>query len=298
MELMTEWSIRNVGEFGGAAYVGAKFDLKREFPGLTNHRWRDSGFSTINPDGSIPKHPIYPVEEQALRWSALLCGADMLAQTNPVLSKRAREVAAAHKKQFNNTFVYTDEEGPFLADAFDGRGQMLKTITCDPILTLLPSHGKESIIDNPDLSRAIIERSFTELFDRGGLRPVSNKSAVHPNNLYQGPNSRWPHASSMGVLAIDTEAQRVRKTHPSLAREYIERALMLGKSTLEPVAYFGSPLETFQVGGDGRFYPYEEVDGDGNVHRGASVQAFSGAGCEYDARYVESHGVSEITVNI
>lgn len=289
IELMVERGIRNALEYEGAGYVGAQYDKERIFPGITDMRWRDGFASTVSDDLIFPPHPIRPVEEQALRWSALLHGADLIENRNPRLAQRARKTAQYVRQQFLNNFVYQDAKGIFVADAVDANGKRLHAITTDQIFVLLHDYHGQTILDDPEIEIAVVRRSFDELFSRGGFKTVSENGPVHPENKYQGPKSRWPHASAMAVRA--TENQIGRTSDPWIREELQQKALQLGEAMLDPLVYFGSPVEGVHVTGDGGYTLVYDVG-----KKYAEIQAWAGAGGEYVANYLRSRGITHIQV--
>ncbi len=295
IELMVERGIRNAREYQGAGYVRASEEPDRLFPGITDKRWRDGYATTVSDDLSFPPHPIRPVEEQALRWSALQNGADLIEGRNPKLASQARETARFVQQQFINNFVYDDAKGVFIADAVDAYNRRIHAITTDQILVLLHEYDKRTILDDPVLQQAVIRRSFDELFSQGGFKTVSENGPVHPGNKYQGPKSRWPHASAMAVQAIDAERKRTKDL--TLREELLQKALQLGEAMLDPLVYFGTPVEAVHVTDEGEYtLEYDTSSPDGKSLQYARIQAWSGAGGEFVAHYLKSHGKTHITV--
>lgn len=295
IELMVERGIRNAREYEGAGYVRAADEPERLFPGITDKRWRDGYATTVSDDLSFPVHPIRPVEEQALRWSALLHGADIVEGRNPQLASQARETAQYVQQQFLKNFVYQDAKGIFIADAVDAYGNKLHAITTDQILVLLHGYQGRTILDDQDLRYAVIQRSFEELFSRqGGFKTVSKNGPVHPENKYQGPSSRWPHVCAMAVQAIDAEVQRTQDLR--IRAELLHQALQLGVAMLDPLVYFGSPVEGVHVTDEGRYTLKYDRTPEGKSLEYAKVQAWAGAGGEFVTHYLKSHGVTHIHV--
>lgn len=292
IELMTKRGIKNSLEYEGAGYVGAMYETNRVFPGITDKRWRDGYATTIRNDLSIPPHPIRPVEEQALRWSALQYASELLAARNPELAAKAKETAAYVQNKFLANFTYHDAKGFFIADAVDATGQKIQAITTDQILVLLHDYHGETILGDFDLEQKIIQRSFTELFSQGGFKTVSDKSPFHPRNKYQGPNSRWPHACAMAVQAIDKEAGKTKDA--KIQRELTKMALQLAEATLDPFFYFGSPIEASTVTPDGQYTLEYDKTPKGDVLRYARVQAWSGANGEFLIHYLLNNDKKEI----
>lgn len=293
--LMVERGIKNAREYEGAAYVRASDQKDRLYPGITDHRWRDGYASTVKDDLSFPPHPLRPVEEQALRWSALLKGADLIEGRNPHLAKEARAAAMYVQKQFLSNFFYQDTKGLFIADAVDATGEQLHALTIDPILTLQHEYQGATIIGDPAVEQTIIQRSFDELYDRkGGFKTVSENGPVHPLNKYQGPKSRWPHASAMAVKAIANVAERT--ADPCIRAELCEKIIQLGEATLDPLVYFGSPVEAVHVTENGEYTLEYDITPEGKRLKYAEVQAWAGAGGEFIVHKLRSLGKNHITL--
>lgn len=295
IELMLERGIRNSIEYEGAGYVRAADEPERLFPGITDKRWRDGYATTVSDDLSFPAHPIRPVEEQALRWSALLHGADIVEGRSPQLASQARKTAQYVQQQFLKNFVYQDDaKGIFIADAVDASGNKLHAITTDQILVLLHGYHGQTILDDQDLQHAVIQRSFEELFSRGGFKTVSENGPVHPKNKYQGPKSRWPHVCAMAVQAIDAEIQRTQD--PRIRAKLHHQALQLGVAMLDPLVYFGSPVEGVHVTDEGKYTLEYDRTPEGKSLKYAKVQAWAGAGGEFVTHYLKNHGITHISV--
>lgn len=297
VEQMTEWAIRNVEEFGGPAYVGADYDPRRYYRGLHDQRWRDGYRTTVKANHEIPAHPMYPVFESSLRWSALRHSAQMLEKHNPNLSRKANITAAYVKEWFNDHFLYEDEQGIYLADALDGFNNKITPVTIDCLLALLPSIRNESIIDDPFIRRSIIRRAQHALFDpRGGLYTVSKMSIVHPENVYQNNKTIWLDTVGMAVKLLEEEAGRVEQIDPQLAEEYRDYALLNARAMAGGLLYWGSPVEMFQITQNGKLTYFYHTNGDETTHQACKVQAWTGAWGEYVYRYLLSRGVTRVPV--
>lgn len=299
VELMAEWEIRNTIEFGGAAFVPAELDENRTYPGLYQQRWRDCRYSTVGEDGDILKPPVYPLEEQSLRWASLSAAADMLADHNPELAQEAKVTAAYMKQMFMDRFVYEDENGVGLADALDGEGNQSRAVTIDQLLALLPSHNGESIIDDPKMREEIIDRAFRELFTPAGLRTISPQSKVHPDSIYHGPKSIWPHAQGLAVMALHQEAMRNKGVDNVLYEKDRARVLQLAQAMFGPLVHFNSPIESIQIKDDGSIELYSETDGEGNTRTCPVEQTWAGMAGGYVGTLLEKeYGMKEVTIPV
>jgi hypothetical protein len=292
VEPLTEWSIDTIKQFGGAAYVGAEYEGEsgRIYPGITNKRWKDCGKSTQG------IHPIYPVEEQGLYVAALQHAADMLATSNPALSREARGTAKELQRWFLDKFVMEDARGVALADALDGNQHQIKVVGVDEMLALAPSYNGRRIVDDPALREAIYDRAFNELFTRGGLRTVSPLTPVP--SIYQGHMSLWPHAQGLALMALHQDAVESKKSKDrSLYRRNEERVIYLGSAMLDPIITYGSPIETVQLQPDGSFDLYRVRESNGKEQTSALIQAWTGAAGKYAATLLEkAYGVNEVSI--
>lgn len=301
-----EWSMANCARFNGwPAYIGAEFDPERRTddkenppPGLRNHRWTDSGDSLVHEDGSQVPHPITGVEVVGLTWAAHLRWADTLHRIAPQVAKRLRQSAQELKTRFNTAFPYTDSDGAFIADAIDGNGKQVCAITCNPAILLAAEYNGQTIIEDDNLTLSVIRRMVKDLYDpRGGLRTISPRSTSHPDSIYHGPYSLWPHVQSDAVQGFDAFAKRVAKSDPAVAQEVHTMALAVAEASLRPGAYFGSPVETIQIPDNGGIELYVEYNDNGTIKRtSCMVQAFAGAAMEYNIAYLQHNGIQEVTI--
>jgi len=299
--LMTEYVIRNTEEFGGSGYIGASQAIAmgiRKYPGLDSQGWRDNFKARVHADGSDPIHPLRPVEEQGLRWAALLKASELLAYAHPELSKKAHDTADDLRKLFNESFPYTDEKGIFLADALDGTGNQLQVVTADALAVLAPRYKGESIIVDPELIQSIVSRGVDELFDeRGGFRTVSPESTVHPSNIYHGENSVWPQEQANIIRGLISEARLHEQKRPDLAKVYRDIAIRTAKAAVRPAVYFNTPVETVQLLADGGIDVYRQERNDLGMRRSScAVQAWTGATLDFAAAYLQAQGIHDITV--
>lgn len=296
LKSMAEWIVRNTSEYGGAAYVGAKFDPRRRYKGLVNHNWKDNEFSYVNEKGEIPKHPIYPVREQGFRYASLLMLSEMLKDFDPKLSKTAESLARHHKIWFNDKFPYQDNGGVFLADALDGAMRPITTTkSCDAIAVL---STRFCIIDDFELRREIIKRSYKDLYDeRIGLKTVSPDSLIHLRNIYHGPEAAWPHAQGFAIQGILREIERLGGKYLDLCEEYDEIAIQIAKASLRPTFYYKSPVEIVKLASDEPYERYIEYDMEGDIiGSGCDTQAWTGSENEYASNVLRSRGIKEIEV--
>ncbi|MDD2822553.1 MAG: hypothetical protein PHQ59_00565 [Candidatus Daviesbacteria bacterium] len=298
VEMITEWAIKNTQEFEGSAFIGAMYDPKRnniEHRGLNKQFWRDSEFSVTKEDGSDLTHPLYTAEEQALRWSALLRAGKFLGEKNPDLAAKALKAAKLTKEKFNQRFPYkyedrTDEStitGTYIASAIDATGYQVRDVTCDEITLLSHVVDGEYFITDPELRRDIIMRSYRRLFDElGGFRTIDRNN--HPQNIYHGPNSIWPHRQADIVYAIETEAQRIKDENPFWYNEYKKLTEQVAVAALRPLTHYNDPIELVIItaGEYDLFRTYcEDFD---RQQESSRVQAFSGFSALYLNEYLSN----------
>ena len=292
---MALWSLRNFEEFGGgAAYIGARFDEHRNpREGLTNQMWRDSEYSIVDENGEIPKHPIYPAREQALRYEVFM-RASKFFERDSQFSKKLRDCAEDLKAWFNRKFIRSNGHSWPIVDALDGDQEpVTAALTVDEISVLAHDF---CLIDDIELRDEIITKSFEELYNpRGGYMTVSGNSVIHKDNVYHGPKTIWMKAQKDVIIALEISARRVEKKFPGLAQGYREMALQNAEAMLRVAAFYRNPIELTLVE-DGSYKMYEEFNEKGEkTGEACRVQAFSGGAMEYAIAYLRAHGINEIT---
>lgn len=288
IEIITQWAVENTNEFEGSAFIGAAYDPRRDnrnHRGLNKQLWRDSEFSMTKADGSKLTHPLYPAEEQALRWSSLKKAAEKLKKINPDLAEKALKAADLTKQKFNEKFPYQDSEGKYIASAVDKTGYKVKDVTCDEITLLSHRCGQEYFIQDPDLRKNIITRSYRKLFDSlGGFRTIDRLN--HPGNIYHGPDSIWPHRQADIVFALDEEVKKVKD--PLSRNQYEQMAKNIAEAALKPIAYYDNPVELVIIKNNSYdlFRTYcQEFD---RYQESSRVQAFSGFSALYLTEYLKN----------
>jgi glycogen debranching enzyme len=295
IEPMTRWAINNMSRHGGLiGYTGAEYDEVRAsagVKGLRNHTWQDCANSIVDAHGEIPKHPIKPVAEQAMTWVALLEAADFLRMRDPHLSLQAQEAADRLKQTFNDRFIYRDERGgSYLARAIDGKDQQVQAVNIDVLATLGYTYKGESIVTDERVIDDVIRRSMRELYTPlGGLRTQSPLNIVHPNGIYHGPTSFWPHANILAVMGLLSAADRIRERNPLVAEEYTKHALDVTAVTMGMIVYFGSPVETFHIFPDGTVDLFRTKRPDGSIQTSALTQAWAWAAAIFGQGLLEAY---------
>ncbi len=299
---MLEWDLKDSEEHGGfPTYTGAEFDKERKTEGLTNHRWTDCGYFVTNENGTIPKHPIAAVEIAAMTWAARLRWADRLEGREGFeeLSRKLRISAGELQGKFMEHFVFEDEGGPFLADALDGDLKPVKSVTCNPIIALSYDYEGNQIVQDEDLVREIIERTFTFFDPRGGILTVDPKSYTHPKNIYQGKEALWIKVQSNAMRALLIASKRLRKLNPTLSGQYEKMAITLAQASLKPPHHFASPIEVVLLLPSGGYRRYEEYDEDGKkIGEACRVQSWTGSAMEYAISFLRSRGISNVDISI
>ena len=297
---MTKWAIANSNDHDGLiGFTGAEYDddrIKSGAKGLTNHTWQDCGFSIVDHEGQIPKHPIKPVEEQALTWAALHESADRLQESDPALSREAREAADKLKKTFNEKFVYTDDKGVYLARAIDGDGNQIRTINIDALIALGYVYDGKSILEDEDLTLPIIRRSMDELYSPvGGLRTQSSNGLIHEGNTYHGDTAYWPHAQTMAAIALEATAERVKNTDDAKECHYYATEAAKGAAGL--ILYFKSPVELAVISDTGDIDVFKEIKEDGTPQESTRWQAWAAGSAAWLEGFLQSRG-EEIPVPV
>lgn len=305
VQMMTEWAVKNTMEYQGSAYIGAEYNPERDtksHKGLNVQFWRDSEYSVTKEDGTPLIHPVYPAEEQTLRWSALKKAGARLANVNPGLAYKALLAAELTKQQFNKRFIYEYEDrygnfgvdnGLYIASAVDGQGYKSKDVSCDEITLLSHVFQGEYFIDDPKLQRNVTLRSYRRLFtELGGFRTVDRRN--HPENIYHGPDSIWPHRQADIVYAVESEAQRVKDENPFQFAEYRQMAINIAMAGLRPIFNYKNPMELVLLrdGGYDIFRAWNKLLK--LWQESARVQAFSAFAALYLMEYLKTHQVEEI----
>lgn len=233
--------------------------------GLAVHSWTDSHESLMQSDGKFPLYPIAAVEVQAYVWLALKIWADFYQEQpndiSSVLSERAKHM----KEKFNETFIITDENSIFAAQALDGHKNKIATITANPLLCLWATYFsreiKECILDEKYIPE-IVNRVFQkDMFDEeAGIRTMSTKSPTYiADHTSYHNGSFWPVLNGLiyeGLVNWNFE----------------KHAGILKEASLKAIYHFQSPIELYMKDENG-YMEYLAPNG----QKGCRYQAWSAA---------------------
>lgn len=225
-----------------------EFSSQRKHGGLTIQSWTDSYQSLVDRSGNLPKYPIAPIEVQAFAWLALKLWADVYYSFSPTFARKIASFAKKLKEKFNSQFITKDQDLFFGAQALDGDKRQIQTITANPLLCLWAAYrgpgGMESILD-PIYLDHFVQRTFkSDLFIKdAGIRTMSSLSPTfNPNQDSYHNGSFWPVLNGLILEGLKNFG-------------FYEHALKLKKAALQPILYFGCPIELY-IQKEGYFFEY------------------------------------------
>lgn len=236
--------------------------------GLQVQSWTDSIESVLQPNGTMPKYPIAPVEVQGYAWLALQTwGKWYLKQSSPAQQQFGHQLFsdARHlKNKFNQTFLMNSEFGKFPVQALDGNKNQIKTITGNSLLLLWATEPEtgENILDEKHID-SLVKRSFmSDLFDPdAGIRTMSTLSPTYNSGKDSYHNgSFWPVLNGLIYEGLRLQG-------------YDKKADKLKDASLKPYHFFELPIELYVNNLDGTYSEYHGLDG----QRSCKVQAWSAA---------------------
>jgi len=187
----------------------------RSEQGLKNQSWKDSGDSTVYPDGRQVEAPHAACEEQAFAYVAKLHFSETLWwMGRKDEAKRIYREAGELKKRFNEEYWMEDEE--FFAMGLDKDGRQIKTVSSNPGNCL--STG----LCRKDLAERVCRRLFKDdLFSGWGIRTLSSVNpAYNPYSYHRG--AVWP--VEQGPFALGMMRYGLRKYASILGRAMFEAA--------------------------------------------------------------------------
>lgn len=228
------WMTTNMdGNQGWLAYHYTKH-------GLTHQGWMDSPYAVMNDDGSLPPDPIVLVEVQAYAWKTFQLWADLLKGEIPDLSRELKARAEDLKQRFNAKFLMEDKKGLYFAQALDGRGNQIRSVTINPGLALWASYKGESIIDQRYLPLVVQRLTSREMFtDDCGIQLFEDGQKTHdPESYHSGRRVYWPVVNYMGAEGL-------------LALGFCEQAKRVMQAPRKVFEHFGSFVEQFSKNGQG-----------------------------------------------
>lgn len=270
-----DWMIQNMETYGG--FLSYKYNHKNG--GLRNQGWMDSKDSIKWKSNRFPHDPISLVEIQAYAWKALRVWSDILEERDPKRSRELRERAGNLKNRFNETFVFNDDKGIYLAHGVDGNGNQIRSISINPGLTLWANHKGETIA-GPEVVPLIVKRIMSEEFfdETAGVRTFSKyQRTFDPNGYQSGDNVFWPIVEYMtadGMIKLGFEKEGEK----------------LARSVRIPIKYFGSFIESCKKDGES-FSLYSN----GGSENGCRNQTWTTAGFYWESSRalarLREHGV-------
>lgn len=232
-----DW-ILNYGDLDRDDILEYDFPQERKYGGLAVQSWTDSRESLRQPDGSLPKYPIAPVEVQGYAWLALRLWSNFFRENEEEFSLVLEQKSRAMKKKFNESFIFRDNGCFFLAQALDGHKNQVRTITGNPILVLWASEvidGRPECILEEKYIPDLVARAFQkDLFDESaGIRTMSTLSPTYnPGNDSYHNGSFWPKLNGMAYGGLKKWS-------------YFKEAEKLKEASLKPIGFFGGPIELY-----------------------------------------------------
>lgn len=228
--------ILDYGDKNGDGFIDYTFYDDREYGGLHVQSWTDSVASLKAIDGSFPEYPIAPCELQALTWVCLrLWSATFLDHPiSPELVKRSQLI----KSKFKDAYIFNDPltSRPFIAQALDGKGEAITTITANPAFFLWPV-GPEGETLAGEYVPSIVERlMMPDMFHpKGGIRTMSTTAITYNSTRHSYHNgSFWPMINGVAYLGF-------------VSHGFKEQAKKLLDATLEAIDFFKTPIELYII---------------------------------------------------
>lgn len=252
-----------------------RFHASRSFGGLHVQSWTDSLATLMPKNGTLPPYPIAPIEVQAFAWLAYRMWADYFASRSGKTSKFLRSQADQMKRVFTTKYRFheqVEQEQSSFAQAIDGNGSQIKTITANPLFCLWsrytnPVDGTNECIVDDVYAGDILSRTFQpDMFhEAAGFRTMSSASSLYdpsPHSYHNG--SFWPMLNAIGFAA----------TQKYGTQEQLERIF---SASFLPIRTFGFPLELYTVNENGVYTEYISR----TSKRGCRYQAWSAAAAVY-----------------
>ena len=190
--------IEQYGDSNGDGWV----DYQRKSPrGLLNQGWKDSNDSVVHEDGRLAPSPIALAEVQAYVHLARLRMADVYdGLGRPEDARHQRALATDLRRRFNETF-WIPEKG-FFAEAIDGEGKLVTTVTTNP------AHGLYGGFIDPDKAAIMADRLMApDMFSGWGIRTMSRDAAAY-NPISYHDGSIWPHDNAFIAAGLKRYDQR------------------------------------------------------------------------------------------
>jgi len=277
---MARWTIENIEKHEGMiGYETAGANSGLAHLGSREQTWQDGSHSLVDNQGNLPPHPMHPVLEQALYWSALNRVADKIAPVEPELSREAKNAAAYLRSQFNLGFVVDTIGQPTIARAIDGKGERLLSENIDVINALGFTYQGKTILNlaKEPYMPAIVRNQIDALYTPyGGLRTQGFQSLSTPGNEYHGKRSLWPWAIASASRSLSQVlAPLLAHDQPDMADELHGYGLSIAQADAGMLLAFGNPIETAHLSDTNRLSLYTEVRPDSTTFTSSRIQAWT-----------------------
>lgn len=254
-----EWCLSNSRKYG---FPGFSYDLaRREFTNFPNKHWADSSHALLHEDYDETPYPKKPVEVAAYAWAAFHYAGDLYADRDPSFARLLRQTAKDLKKRFNKDeasggFLLFDKKTNlyYCAEGLDGRGNQIKVIMCNPVMSLWATYHGGHIIKRRYIADIIKRSLLPDMFrDDAGIRTYNKNILKTDAALYhKGPETFWPFVSV--AAAIGMERVGYRKAAHRTFRAAI-RGVMQFSSKDPSDQYYAPFIENFIAEGNS-FRPF------------------------------------------
>ena len=233
------------GDSNNDGFIDYQLKAERNFGGLVNQNWMDSGEATFHETGEDVPYPIAPVEAQAYVFLALKLWGAYFKKTrgrdvaedrdaSRLLLRRADEL----KQNFNQRFVFRSGDSVLVGSAIDGQGRLLKSVRSSMGHCLWASLNQqedgqtECILDQQYIDPVVKRLLAPDMFvPEAGIRTLSSKSSQYnPNSYHNG--SIWPHDNSMIAQGLANF-------------NYTDEAWLIRIAVLKAVTFFENPVELY-----------------------------------------------------
>ena len=170
--------------------------------GLANQGWKDSGDSVRFADGTIAEGTIALAEVQGYAYAAARHAADLLESVDPgtsaqeedhpgrhdpELPERLRAWAQQLRTRFHDAFWCSDDRGPYVALALDGRKQRVDGVASNM------GHLLGTGLLDAQQERQVVDRLLDPtMFSGYGVRTLSTDNGAYWPLRYHG-GSVWTH---------------------------------------------------------------------------------------------------------
>lgn len=246
-------------------FLEYEFPPQRQYGGLAVQSWTDSSESLMQPDGSLPKYPIAPIEAQSYAWLAIKLWSKFYSTQSSEFAQKLAAHAKVLKEEFNKKFIFKDKNLYYGAQVLDGYKKQIKTITANPMLCLWAADTEEKkvecIVDDKYIDDFVKRAFMDDLFDKdAGIRTMSTLSMTYnPNQDSYHNGSFWPMLNGLIIEGLENFG-------------FAKEAKMLTHASIKPIKYFGFPAELYIKQGK-KYFEYCSPSG----QLGCRQQAWSAA---------------------